>query len=237
MGCADGLPQPVSILDMAAKVADAGVEDIVERVFPEEQVADDAHATRVLVVYPQTTQVSYRVYRLLHLRHLADKVRKWDARKGTDRSNHVLIFLDKGDNRLSVVFGDVLCLIFKFFIVELLPVVVVGLGGILILGDALELGDDPRFLIEIIGRGIGELREYGVAKLHDGGILVLLLDDMVQHAVIVVQVLLVREDVLELHLAQPLAVLLLVAVVVQWEVEYRRAVVGLYQDRNIAYVR
>jgi len=218
---ADGLPQPVSIFDMAAKVANARVEDIVEGVFPEEQVADDAHRPRILVVYPQTTQVSYRVYRLLHLRHLANEVRKGDTRKGTDRSHHVLVFLDKSDNCLSVVFGDVLCLIFQLLIVQLLPVVVVRLGRILVLRDALELRDDPRFLIEIIGGGIGDLREYGVAKLHDRGILVLLLDDMVQHAVIVLQVLLVRENVLDLHLAQSLTLLLLVAVVVPREVEYR----------------
>ena len=81
------------------------------------------------------------------------------------------------------------------------------------------------------------VRSSAASVVYKRQVLVLLLDDMVQHAVIVVQVLLVRENVLELHLAQPLAVLLLVAVVVQREVEYRRTVGGLYQDRNIAYVR
>ena len=60
-----------------------------------------------------------------------------------------------------------------------------------------------------------------MAKLHDRGIPVLLLDDVVEHAVIIMQLRLVREDVLDLHLTQSLRVLLFVTVVVQGEIEDR----------------
>lgn len=37
---------------MTLEVANAGIEDIIERVFPKEEVADDPHAFCVLVIDP-----------------------------------------------------------------------------------------------------------------------------------------------------------------------------------------
>jgi hypothetical protein len=52
---------------MAAEVADAGVEDIVECVFTKEDVADDPHHSSEHRVCPQSSQICYRVdYLLLH---------------------------------------------------------------------------------------------------------------------------------------------------------------------------
>lgn len=105
---------------MAAKVADAGVENVVEGVFTEEEIADDAHAPSVLVVHPQTTQVGYRVDCLLHLCHLTNEVLKRHPSKVAYSCNYVLVLLDKGDDSFAVVLGNVLCFVFKTFIVVVL---------------------------------------------------------------------------------------------------------------------
>jgi hypothetical protein len=48
----DGLAESMSVFYVAPKVADSRVEDIAERVFAKEEVAEYARAWRVLVVYP-----------------------------------------------------------------------------------------------------------------------------------------------------------------------------------------
>jgi hypothetical protein len=65
VGRAEGSPQAVAIFDVAAEVADAGVEDVVHGVASEEEVADDAHAPPVGGVRPQSPQIRDRVYYLL----------------------------------------------------------------------------------------------------------------------------------------------------------------------------
>lgn len=161
----DGLPQSVPVFDVTAKVADAGVEDIVERILAEEEVTDDAHALSVLVIHPQTTQVRYRVYGLLHLCHLTNEVVEWHPRVSANGIYHVPILLDECYDRLSIVFRYVLCLIFQFLLI-CLQFLALRFRRILILRDSLELRDDPRLLIEVIG--VGKLGEYGVAIMHDG---------------------------------------------------------------------
>lgn len=46
----DCFGEAVAVLDVAAEVADAGVEDIAERVFSEEKIAQNAHAAGIFVL-------------------------------------------------------------------------------------------------------------------------------------------------------------------------------------------
>ncbi len=54
-----------------------------------------------------------------------------------------MVLLNKGDDGLSVILGDVFGLILQFLLVELFTIVVVRFGSVLILRDAFELRDDP----------------------------------------------------------------------------------------------
>jgi hypothetical protein len=141
-----------------------------------------------------------------------------------------MVLLDEGYNRLPVIFGDVLGLVLKFLLVEFFAVVVVGVGSVLILRDAFELRDDPRLLVEVGGGVVSELGEDGVGELDEGGLPVLPLDDAVEHAVVFLEVIIVGEDVVEFHFAEAFALVLLVGVVVEGEVEDGGAVAGFDQD-------
>ena len=99
------------ILDVAAEVANPRVEDIVEGVLAEEEVADDAHAPRVFVVHPEPTKVRYRVHGLLYFAHLAVEVFEGHTGVQADIGHHFLVLLDEGDDGLAVIFRDVLRLI------------------------------------------------------------------------------------------------------------------------------
>jgi len=69
-----------------------------------------------------------------------------------------------------------------------------------------------------------------------GAVLVLLLDELVENAV-VVGVVFAGEEVIELDLADPLAVFRVVVIGEEGEVENGGVVVGLDQDGDVAYAR
>lgn len=48
----DGIPQPMSVLYMAAEIGDPRVEDIAERILPKEEIAQYPSASGILVVDP-----------------------------------------------------------------------------------------------------------------------------------------------------------------------------------------
>jgi hypothetical protein len=66
-----GLPQTSPILYVTVVVAYPGVEDVLHRVAPEEQVADNPHAFPIHSVSPQPPQIGYRVDYLLLPSHQA----------------------------------------------------------------------------------------------------------------------------------------------------------------------
>ena len=111
VGFSRGLSKRLAVLDVAAEVADPGVEDVVEGVLAQEEVADDAHAPRVFVVHPKSAQVRYRVYCLLYLAHLAVEVLEGHAGVQAHLAHHFLVLLDEGDYGLPVILGDVLRLV------------------------------------------------------------------------------------------------------------------------------
>lgn len=53
----DSFGQSVPVLDMAAVVADSGVEDITQRVLSQEQVAEQPHTLGILVIDPHTSEI------------------------------------------------------------------------------------------------------------------------------------------------------------------------------------
>jgi hypothetical protein len=59
---------------VAGVVADARVEDVLQTMFPEEEVADDAHGATVRWVCPQSPQVRDCVYSPLLLLQKGEEV-------------------------------------------------------------------------------------------------------------------------------------------------------------------
>lgn len=112
-GILDGFAEAMAVFDVATEVADARVEDVVERIFAQEEVANDAHATRVFVVDPEPPQISDSVDCLFHLDHLVDEVIERHPRVLAYIRHHILVLFDKTDNSLTIVLGNVFRLVFN----------------------------------------------------------------------------------------------------------------------------
>lgn len=109
----DGLPEGLAVLDVAGVVADAGVEDVVERMAAEEKVADDAQAPPVDLVGPQPTQVLDGVDTLLLLAHHLDETTVSHPLATQQPAHLPLVLLDETDDPLPKIFGDVLCFVLR----------------------------------------------------------------------------------------------------------------------------
>ena len=109
----EGLPQALSILDVAGEVADAGVEDIVEGVLSKEDVADHPHALSNHRVRPQAAQIGYGVYDLLLDAHALQKVLVAHIVSGEEETHLLIVPFDETDDTLSEVFGYVLGLVLQ----------------------------------------------------------------------------------------------------------------------------
>jgi len=143
---ADGFAHSMSVLDMAFEIADARVKDVVEGILAKKKIADDSHAACVLVVYPQSTQVSYCVDCLLELHKLLQEIVEWHVSMPTNLTHQTMVLLYKAYYCFPVIFRDVLCLIFTFFFTLFLLNIVyflLLLIAVFILRDALLLGDHP----------------------------------------------------------------------------------------------
>jgi hypothetical protein len=70
----DCLPKAVPILNVAAKITDPRIEDIVKRILSKEYVTDYPHASGIFIVYPQSPQVSNGIDGFLDVCHLRDEV-------------------------------------------------------------------------------------------------------------------------------------------------------------------
>ena len=185
---ANGIPQPMSILDMAAEVADPGIEDIAQRVFAEEEVAEHPRAFGVLVVDPQSAQVGYRVYGLFELKHLGEEVVEGDVVLLADLFHHSLLLLHEADYGLTVVLGYIFCFVLQFPIVGFLsPLVLPLLFPLvlcpLVLRNAFPLRNHPTPLIEgIVDNKLGE--DGGGIEVDDGTVLLLLFDEAVDQTIV-----------------------------------------------------
>ena len=149
-----------------------------------------------------------------------------------DLQHYFFVLLYKGYYRLAVIFWDVFCLILQLLLRHFRPLVLLLFRTPLVLRHSLQLRYRPRLLIEL-RQDI--LSEWHLAKLHNAGVLLLLLDDAVEHAVVIVHLHVEREDIIDLHLAGPLA--LPIEVVLQnGEVKDGGAITGLDQHGDVAYV-
>lgn len=113
LGAADGLPEALAVLDVAGVVADAGVEDVVEGVLAEEEVADDTEAAAVGLGSPQSAQVSDGVDGLLLVAHGVLEAVVGQIVRQQQRPHLLLVPLDERYDALPEVLGDVLRLIFQ----------------------------------------------------------------------------------------------------------------------------
>ncbi len=62
-----GFAEPVSVFYVTAEIADSGIENIVQRVLAQEQIAKYSHALRIFIVDPKTAQVRNRIDGFLFL--------------------------------------------------------------------------------------------------------------------------------------------------------------------------
>lgn len=218
------LRQTVTIFYMTPKVANPGVENIAETVLPKEKIAENAHTLSILVLQPKLTQVSNSVNCLLILQHVRKKIVKRHLCVHAHRLHHFLIPLHETYYRLPVVFRDVFCLILQLFIATRLPILL--LPTPLVLRHSFLLSYPPSFFIEITVKD--KLRNNWVREERNHGVvLVLLFNDLVEHAIVVSKVIVPGKDVIQLHLAYPFALFGLVMVGKHGEVENRRALIGL----------
>jgi hypothetical protein len=104
----DGLPESLAIFDVAGVVADAGVKDVVERMPPEEQVADHPQALPVGLVRPQPPQVANRVDAPLLVSHHCDKTAVGRTLLPQQSPHLPLILLDECYDALPEVLRNVL---------------------------------------------------------------------------------------------------------------------------------
>ena len=113
VGVPEGVPQALAVFDMAGEVADAGVEDIVEGVLPEEDVADHPHALPNEGVRPESSQVGYGVDDPFLDAHAVQEVLVVDLVPGEKEAHLLVVPLDEADDSLAEVLGYVLGLVFE----------------------------------------------------------------------------------------------------------------------------
>jgi hypothetical protein len=111
-----GLPEGLAVLDVAGVIADAGVEDVVECIASEEEVADDAQTPPIDLVGPQSTQVLDGVDPLLLLTHHLDETTVSHLLTTQQATHLALVLLDETDDSLAEVLRDVLCLVLHFLV-------------------------------------------------------------------------------------------------------------------------
>lgn len=143
-----------------------------------------------------------------------------------DLHHYFFVLLYKGYYCLTVIFWDVFCLVLQLLLCHLRTLLLLLLWAALVLRHSFELGYGPGFLIEL-GQAI--LTNRNLTKLHNARILLLFLDNPIEHAIMIIHLHIKRKDIIDLDLTGSLT--LTIEVVLQHrEVKDRRAVSRLYQD-------
>lgn len=97
----------------------SAVEDVLQRVLPQEKVADLTHLQRVLAGQPQLPQVLDCVDIPLAVLELAHNLGVADAAALEQLNDFAFVLFYKSYYSLPIIFRDVLCLIFWVFLLEL----------------------------------------------------------------------------------------------------------------------
>lgn len=101
------------VLYVAGVVCYAAVEDVLQGVLPQEQVAEDAHLSGVATAQPQLPQVLNGVYYPFSMPELPYDFGIAVVATLTQLVHPVLIFFDEGYDSLAVVLWNVLGLVLR----------------------------------------------------------------------------------------------------------------------------
>lgn len=107
------LLQTSAVLDVAGVVAYPGVEDVVERVTTEKQVAYNPQTLAIRFICPQSSQVSNSINSLLLRSNHCLEAAKRNLVLLKQRPNFLLILFNKWNNPFTEVFWDIFRFIFK----------------------------------------------------------------------------------------------------------------------------
>ncbi len=149
-----------------------------------------------------------------------------------DLTYFFFIFLNKTNNRFSIVFRDILCLIFCFLFLYLFFLV-----AILILWNPFFFCDSPSLFIE--GMAVCDLWKNGSRVIvYDGAFLILLFYYLIHNtAIVYLLVIIPWEYIIYFHFIKPLTLLLLVIIREHRKIEYGWTIPWLYEDRDVTYAR
>ena len=112
-GLFDSLTKPIAVLDVASIVANPWVKDVMKGVFSQKQVTQKSDGFCIPVIHPHMSEISYGINDPFFLLQLWDKVVVIHSASLSHLSDLVFVLLYEGNNCLSIVFWNVLCLIFE----------------------------------------------------------------------------------------------------------------------------
>lgn len=110
LGLLEGPPEAGPVLDVAAEAADARVEDVLEGVLAEEEVAQHPHAPPHLS-HPQSSQLSYRIDLALVEPQVPNKLLALQPTSFDKRPEPLLVLLHEGYDALPEVFRNIFGLV------------------------------------------------------------------------------------------------------------------------------
>lgn len=113
IGIFEGRPQTRAVLDVAREVTYSGVEDILERISSEKEIADYSEALSYFRISPESTQVGNGIYILFFFFHFYQKERIIYIIFIENTLKFSLVFLNKFYDPFSEVFGYIFGLIFE----------------------------------------------------------------------------------------------------------------------------
>ena len=113
------LQQFMPVLDVTGIVGDAAVEDVLQGVLPQKQVAENTHLSGVTTAQPQLPQVFDGVYATLSMTELADYFVVAVFVSLAEFVDFDFVLFDEGNDGLAVVLGNIFCLVLRWLPLEI----------------------------------------------------------------------------------------------------------------------
>lgn len=107
----DGLAKSVAVLNVASIVANPGVKNIVQGIFPQKQATQVADAFSMFIVHPHAPKICYRIYNFLFFFEFFDKLFIVYAVFLSYIFDLILILFDEGNDGFPIVFWNVFSLV------------------------------------------------------------------------------------------------------------------------------